>query len=344
MADGPQMTEATPSPSDRVAERTTPAAAPNPNPLAPEAPAETPAPERPAAVENPAIRPEPPAQANADSKPQPTQPMETQVPPVPQPPAPAVQDLALPQSAAQEAEPPPPAQPPPETKLPAASASTPSPANPPAVDARHEEPARPAPKPEPVVTVAKPPEAKTVKPVTAPKTQAARLEGQKTPAENKRVLRTKSTKVDDRPEADHTRAPSGSAAPVARTAASPNSSSGASPALATWKGELVAHINRFKRFPANAASSGTASVAFAINRAGAVVSARLISSSGDHALDEEAVALLHRASPVPAPPPQLSAGVITLTVPIQIRSLSSEVALERETSATLPLSACSLEH
>ena len=136
MADGPQMTEATPSPSDRVAEQT-PAAAPNPNPLAPEAPAETPAPERPAAVENPAIRPEPPAQANADSKPQPTQPMETQVPPVPQPPAPAVQDLALPQSAAQEAEPPPPAQPPPETKLPAASASTPAPASPPAVDARH---------------------------------------------------------------------------------------------------------------------------------------------------------------------------------------------------------------
>ncbi len=106
MADGPQMTEATPSPSDRVAERTTPAAAPNPNPLAPEAPAETPAPERPAAVENLATRPEPPAQANADSKPQPTQPMETQVPPVPQPPGPAVQDLALPQSAAQEAEPP----------------------------------------------------------------------------------------------------------------------------------------------------------------------------------------------------------------------------------------------
>ena len=66
------------------------------------------------------------------------------------------------------------------------------------------------------------------------------------------------------------------------------------------------------RMPRRAAPS----VAFAINRAGAVVSARLISSSGDHALDEEAVALLHRASPVPAPPPQLSAGVITLTVPI----------------------------
>jgi protein TonB len=99
----------------------------------------------------------------------------------------------------------------------------------------------------------------------------------------------------------------------------PNSSSGASLAatLATWKGELVAHLNRFKRFPANAASSGTASVAFAINRAGAGVSARLISSSGDRALDEEAVALLHRASPPPPPPAQMGGSVISLTVPIR---------------------------
>jgi protein TonB len=133
------------------------------------------------------------------------------------------------------------------------------------------------------------------------------------------VVRTKSAKVDDQPAADHTRAPAGSAAPVARTAASPSSSSGATvtSALASWKGQLVAHINRFKRFPANAASSGTASVAFAINRAGVVESARLISSSGDRALDEEAVALLHRASPTPPPPAHMAGNIISLTVPIR---------------------------
>jgi protein TonB len=48
-----------------------------------------------------------------------------------------------------------------------------------------------------------------------------------------------------------------------------------------------------------------------------VVSARLISSSGDRALDEEAVALLHRASPTPPPPAQMGGSVISLTVPIR---------------------------
>jgi hypothetical protein len=37
------------------------AAAPNPSPLVPDAPAEAPTPERPVAVENPAARPEPPS-------------------------------------------------------------------------------------------------------------------------------------------------------------------------------------------------------------------------------------------------------------------------------------------
>jgi hypothetical protein len=93
VADGPQMTEATPSPSDRAAERTMQAAAPHPNPLVPDAPAEAPAPERPVAVENPATRPEPPTaepppETKADSRPQPAQPIETQAPPAPQPPSP----------------------------------------------------------------------------------------------------------------------------------------------------------------------------------------------------------------------------------------------------------------
>jgi periplasmic protein TonB len=323
VADGPQMTEATSSPSDRAAERTMQAAAPHPNPLVPDAPAEAPAPKRPVAVENPATRPEPPTaepppETKADSRPQPAQPIETQAPPAPQPPSPAVEDLSVPSGVASEAEPPPPAAPQQEA-APTASPSSPELPKPP--DTPREEPTHASLIAEPPLTVAKTPEAQATKPklVPPPKTQAAHLEGRKTEAENKRVVRTKSAKVDDRPEADHTRTPAGSAAPAARAAVSPNSSSGASLAstLATWKGELVAHINRFKRFPANAASSGTASVAFAINRAGAVVSARLISSSGDRALDEEAVALLHRASPTPPPPAQMGGSVISLTVPIR---------------------------
>jgi TonB family protein len=63
---------------------------------------------------------------------------------------------------------------------------------------------------------------------------------------------------------------------------------------------LLAHLNRYKRYPSGAASTGTASVAFTIARSGQVLSARLIGSSGNPALDAEAVSLPRRASPVPA--------------------------------------------
>lgn len=79
----------------------------------------------------------------------------------------------------------------------------------------------------------------------------------------------------------------------------------------------MSHLNRYKRYPAGATGTGTASVAFTISRSGQVLSARLIGSSGDAALDTEAVSLARRASPVPAPPPNLGGATITLTVPIR---------------------------
>jgi protein TonB len=120
-------------------------------------------------------------------------------------------------------------------------------------------------------------------------------------------------------EVSRASAPPTANAREADTAAAPTSSASQSiaPAIASWKGELLAHINRYKRFPAGAARSGTASVAFSIDHSGAVIAARLVGSAGDAALDAEAVALLHRASPVPPPPPEIARGVIVLTVPIR---------------------------
>ena len=65
------------------------------------------------------------------------------------------------------------------------------------------------------------------------------------------------------------------------------------------------------------AANGTATVAFTINRSGTVTSARLVASSGDAALDAEAVSLPRRASPVPEPPANVSSGTIALAVPIR---------------------------
>jgi len=100
-----------------------------------------------------------------------------------------------------------------------------------------------------------------------------------------------------------------------RTNAAPTSGTASSMSVATWRGSVMAHLNRHKRYPGG--GRGTSSVAFTIDRRGRVLSARLIRSSGSAILDREAVALARRASPVPAPPANIGRGSITLTVPVR---------------------------
>lgn len=121
----------------------------------------------------------------------------------------------------------------------------------------------------------------------------------------------------DKPRAEQTSAPIAQPQVAPRAAASAFGAASASPAAtASWRGLLIAHLNRFKRFPGGA-NPGTVQVAFSIDRGGRVLSARLVRASGDPALDEEAVAMIRRASPVPAPPDGLGGGSISLAVPIR---------------------------
>jgi protein TonB len=140
----------------------------------------------------------------------------------------------------------------------------------------------------------------------------------KPPRKVKRAERKKPI-TPDQHDIKQTTAPPTSQAQRANTAAAPWSSSSDSHSMspASWRGTLIAHLNRHKRFPGGAASTGTASVSFTINRSGAVLSARLVRSSGDPALDAEAVALPRRASPVPAPPSNIGGSTVTLSVPIR---------------------------
>lgn len=101
----------------------------------------------------------------------------------------------------------------------------------------------------------------------------------------------------------------------AKTNAAPTSGVGASMSIATWRGSLMAHINRHKRYPGGGVR-GAASVTFTIDRSGRVLSARLIRSSGSSSLDREAVALARRASPFPAPPRNIGGKSIKVTVPV----------------------------
>ncbi len=122
----------------------------------------------------------------------------------------------------------------------------------------------------------------------------------------------------DKPPAERTTAPPRAQAQAAPNAAAPaeGAASVSAASRASWRGTLLAHLNRFKRFPGGA-NPGTVQVAFSIDRAGRVLSARLVGGSGDAILDEEAVAMIRRASPVPAPPDGLGSGSIALSVPVK---------------------------
>jgi protein TonB len=108
------------------------------------------------------------------------------------------------------------------------------------------------------------------------------------------------------------------AIPAAPTQGQPNPNT--SKAVQTWRGQILAVIERNKRYPAQAEARGQQGVArvfFSLDRQGQVVGSRLVSSSGVAALDEEALALLRRAQPFPKPPPELTGERVDLVLPLR---------------------------
>jgi protein TonB len=86
-----------------------------------------------------------------------------------------------------------------------------------------------------------------------------------------------------------------------------------------WRSALLGRLQRAKRYPADARArgeQGTATVTFTMDRKGNVLSISLSRSSGSAALDEEAVAMIHRAEPLPALPAEMHGDTITLTAPV----------------------------
>lgn len=124
--------------------------------------------------------------------------------------------------------------------------------------------------------------------------------------------------VREKPREQTVRAAAATPPAPAQTATEPTGrGTGVSPAK--WQSLLMTHLERRKRYPAAARSrreEGVVHVAFAIDAAGNVISARITRSSGYAALDDEVLALVRRASPVPAPPPGAPRDI---TAPVQFR-------------------------
>jgi TonB family protein len=89
---------------------------------------------------------------------------------------------------------------------------------------------------------------------------------------------------------------------------------------ATWEKELIAHLDRHKRYPPNhSLDNAELLVNLVLNETGSVLSSRIVRGSGDGPLDETALAMIHRSDPVPKPPALVVRQGLSFTLPVIFR-------------------------
>lgn len=118
--------------------------------------------------------------------------------------------------------------------------------------------------------------------------------------------------------------PSAQTDPIPETTApkslpAPPASQASSDKEPSWEAKLLAHLERHRRYPAASRArhdQGVAHVRFRMNRAGRVLEAILIRSSGIAELDRAALATIRRAQPLP-PIPEGRPDPIDLSVPVE---------------------------
>jgi protein TonB len=84
--------------------------------------------------------------------------------------------------------------------------------------------------------------------------------------------------------------------------------------VSRWQTELAAHIERFKQYPQAARArgeTGTVKALLTIDREGRLLHSSIVQGSGSAALDQEALAVLARAQPLPRPPGELAGDELT---------------------------------
>jgi len=100
----------------------------------------------------------------------------------------------------------------------------------------------------------------------------------------------------------------------------PPSAPAPSAGTTSFEALLAAHLDRFKRYPVAALRRGEQGIVylhFVIDREGRVLSFRLERGSGHRALDDEALALLQRAQPLPPIPASITQPQLELLAPIR---------------------------
>lgn len=152
------------------------------------------------------------------------------------------------------------------------------------------------------------------------------------PEPTPKAAEKKPEEISDTPSSETPPAPQ--AAPAPRTTAAPRSEQNtvavpAAPspgsaanraAIASWRDLLLLRLQQNKRYPASAEArreQGIVTLSFTVDRAGHVLARDIARSSGVAALDDEVLAMVKRAEPLPAFPPAMTQASIDLTVPIR---------------------------
>lgn len=89
--------------------------------------------------------------------------------------------------------------------------------------------------------------------------------------------------------------------------------------LSRFESQLIAHLERYKHYPQSARArhqQGVVRLRFTMDRLGRVLSARIAQSSGVPALDDEVLAMIERAAPLPAFPSEIAQAQLDLLLPI----------------------------
>ena len=89
----------------------------------------------------------------------------------------------------------------------------------------------------------------------------------------------------------------------------------ASAAIVSWRDLVVARLQQAKRYPSSAEArreQGVVTLSFSVDRNGRVLSRSIARSSGHASLDQEVLAMIQRAQPLPPFPPAMTQPVVHL--------------------------------
>ncbi|AFC87449.1 energy transducer TonB [Frateuria aurantia] len=135
------------------------------------------------------------------------------------------------------------------------------------------------------------------------------------------------TRVMDPVASTHSRPTAQATAPAAvaaaasdRYAAAANQAGATARQRADWQSLLLGRLKQYRRYPRQAERShqqGVVWLRFAVDRQGRVADSQIQQVSGHRLLDQEALATLRRASPLPPPPPELPGDPVMVQLPVR---------------------------